>query len=306
MLNVATRRTRERNPLLRFARKVPCHAPDHRPVPRPADPALVLQRLRGEGRRRGPDENDHENWLKADDLDTGDILVTAKKAIAQGNKINLSLGFKNQTSDWIFLKKHEMVLNAGGQELKPYDGKEKPSLVIEPDGKATLPLKFGGSDLHVEKMTLTFSGLYKAAAKGEVKKAADFQLPPSQNNVTAGNFECAVLNHKQETSDTTTKWECEYTGDGIGYVDASQIGVKLQTGAEYSNTFRKNKEARLQKGEKTSFTTSFVIEKRIIDMQFATMTMLWRDTFAESEIVALDAEDMDFELDEATTTEKNE
>ncbi len=253
-----------------------------------------------------PDPNEHENWLQADELDTGDILVTLKKAIAQGNKINLSVDVKNQTNDWIFIKKHELVFDAGGQTLQPYGGKEKPSLIIPPDKKKGLSVKVGGEGLHVEEMTVTFSGVFKAAAKGEVKKAADFQLPPARNSVTAGNFDCTVLSHSQETKVTATKWECEYTGEGIGYIDAREIGVKIQTGAEYSSTFRKNKAAMLTKGEKAKFTTTFEIEPRIVDMQFATMALLWRDTFAESEIEALDAEDMEFELNEELTTEKNE
>lgn len=253
-----------------------------------------------------PDPNEHENHLQAEDLDTGDVLITFKKAIAQGNKINFSLGVKNQTGDWSFIKKHELVVTADGQELKPFDGKEKPSLILEPDGKKGLSFKVGGSGLHVEEATVTFSGLYKADSKGRVKKAKDFQLPPSQNNVAAGNFACTVTDHSQETKITITKWECEYTGDGIGYIDPSQIGVKLQTDAEYSNTFRKNKTAMLTRGEKARFTTTFEIEARIIDMQFATMALLWRDTFSESEIEPLEAEVMEFELNEELTAEKND
>ena len=253
----------------------------------------------------GDEAEDHENYLKADELDTGDVVIKSKKAIAQEDHIALKLEIQNSTSDWIFLKKHEMVIDADGQELKPYDGKEKPSLIIEPDKKKSLSLKLKGSGLHVEEATVTFSGLYKANAKGEVLKLGEFQLPPSQNNVDVGSFSCDVTFHDQATKITTTKWECTYNGDGIGYIDASQIGVKIQTGAEFGNTFRKNKEAMLTKGESAKFTSTFEIEKRIIDMQFATMQLQWRKTFSESKIQPLDAEDMEFELDEELTAEKN-
>ena len=212
---------------------------------------------------------------------------------------------KNQTSDWIFLKKHEMVIDADGQELKPFDGKEKPALVIAPDKNKGLSLKLKGENLHVETVTVTFSGLYKAAATGKTLEVGEFQLPPSQNNVDVGPFACNVTSHDQATKITTTKWDCTYTGDGIGMIDASQVGVKIQTGAEFSNTFRKNKEARLMKGESAKFTTTFEIEKRIIDMQFATMQLQWRKTFSESKIQPLDAAEVEFELDEELTAEKN-
>lgn len=253
----------------------------------------------------GDDPEDHENYLKADELDTGDVVITAKKVIAQEDHVALKFDIQNSTSDWIFLKKHEMVIDADGQELKPYGGKEKPSLVIAPDKKKGLSLKVKGSGLHVEEATVTFSGLYKANAKGEVLKLGEFQLPPSQNNVDVGPFNCDVTSHSQETKITKTGWECTYTGEGIGYIDASQVGVKIQTGQEFGNTFRKNKEAMLKKGESAKFTTTFEIEKRIVDMQFATMQLQWRKTFSESKIQPLDAEEMDFELDEELTAEKN-
>lgn len=252
------------------------------------------------------EEEGHENWLAGDELDLGDAVVELKSAIAQDDKINLKADVKNAGTDWIFLKKHELVFKAGDQTLKPWDGNEKPPLVIPPEKSKGLSVAVKGAGLHVEELTVDFQGMYKASSTGEPVEAADFQLPPTTNNVTYGNFDCSVTYHDQATKVTKTQWECTYTGDGIGYIDPAKLGVKIQTGQEFASTFRKNKTAMLEHNEKAKFTTTFEVEKRIVDMQFATMQILWRDTFSEAKLQPIDSMEWDLEIDEALTAEKND
>ena len=249
--------------------------------------------------------DEHENWLRADALDLGEASLELKSCIAQETQINLDFKVSNVTADYIFVKKHELVIKAGDQSLKPFDGKEKPAVLIDPNGKKSIPLKVTGAGLHVEAVTLTTSGFYKASGSGTPLKLDDFQLPPSNNNVEVGPFKCAVTSHSQATKITTTKWSCTYSGQGVGYVDASKIGVKIATGTEFANTARTNKPAMLSPGETATFVTTFEIEKRIIDMQFATMQLQWREALAEAPIEALDAQDWELELDAAITADKN-
>jgi len=252
------------------------------------------------------DDDKHENYFKADELDLGDITVEMKNANAQDDVLVFKTKVNNQTQDWIFIKKHELEFEVGDQTLQPYDGKEKPALVIDPEKSKSLSLKIKGSGLHVDEFTVDFKGVYKAAAKGKTAKGPEFVLPPAKNKAELGPFECKVTSHDQATKVTKTTWECTYTGDGIGYVDASGISVKIQTGEEFASTFRKNKPAMLKHNESTKFTTTFEIEKRIVDMQFATLELLWNDTFSESKLEAVDSDTWDFELDEELTAEKNE
>ena len=62
----------------------------------------------------------------------------------------------------------------------------------------------------------------------------------------------------------------------------------------------------LKPGDKGSFAAVFHIEKRVSDMQFSTLQILWRNTFAESKIEPLDVEDVEFEFDASLTAEKAE
>jgi hypothetical protein len=251
--------------------------------------------------------DDHENHMKTDDnLDLGDIVVESSSMIAQETRVDFKGKVRNQGNDWIFVKRHEVEFALGGNTVKAFEGKEKPDLVIEPEKSKTLQLKLKGTGLHVDKLTVDMKGVYKASASGTPLPGVPFVLPPASNNAEFGPFNCSVTSHDQATKMTKTTWECQYTGDGIGYIDASKISVKIQSGEQFANTFRKNKNAMLMHNDKAKFTTTFEIEKRIVDMQFATLELLWGDTFAEAKLKSVDSDTWDFELDEALTAEKNQ
>jgi len=255
----------------------------------------------------GDEDDKHENYFKTDDnLDLGEIVLEANNVNAQDDVLVFKTKVKNVSTDWIFIKKHEIEFEVGGQSLKPYDGKEKPSLVIEPEKDKSLNLKLKGSGLHVDEFSVQLKGVYKAASAGTPMKTGDFVLPPANNNIEYGPFKCSVTSHDQATQVTKTTWECQYTGDGIGYIDASRIGVQIESGDQFASTFRKNKPAMLMHNDKTKFTTTFEIEKRIVDMQFATLQLQWGETFSESKLEAVDSDSWDFAIDEALTTEKNQ
>ncbi len=49
----------------------------------------------------------------------------------------------------------------------------------------------------------------------------------------------------------------------------------------------------------------FHIPGRIADMQFANMTILWKDTFVETEAKRISAQEVSFEIDPGMTNGKN-
>ena len=53
------------------------------------------------------------------------------------------------------------------------------------------------------------------------------------------------------------------------------------------------------------FTVIFEIPANVVDMQFATLQVLWRDTLAESTLTPIALEPWKFELDPAKTAEAN-
>ena len=63
----------------------------------------------------GDEAEDHENWLKTDDnLDLGDLQVEAGNVIAQEEHVVFKAKMLNQTSDWLFVKKHELEFTIDG------------------------------------------------------------------------------------------------------------------------------------------------------------------------------------------------
>ncbi len=255
----------------------------------------------------GDEEDKHENYLATSGaLDLGALVVEAGTVSAQDDVVVFKAKMINQTGDWIFVKRQELAFQLGEKTIQPYSGKEKPEIVISPEKTKPLSLKLKGSGLHVDKMSVDFKGVYKAAARGQTMEGPKFVLPPASNSATMGPFNCSVLSHDQATKVTKTVWECQYSGDGVGYVDASSLSVKIESGEQFASTFRKNKRAVLRHNEKTKFTTTFEIEKRIVDMQFATLDLLWGETFSESTIEPVESATWDFEIDEELTAEKND
>jgi hypothetical protein len=89
-------------------------------------------------------------------------------------------------------------------------------------------------------------------------------------------------------------------------VDASKIVIKVDgTEKEYANDNTKSKIVMIKKGEKVKFKASFHIPGRIADMQFANMTLIWKDTFVETKIKKIQGQKVNFVLDRGLTNGKN-
>ena len=61
----------------------------------------------------------------------------------------------------------------------------------------------------------------------------------------------------------------------------------------------------MKKGDKIKFKVTFHIPGRIADMQFANMTMSWKDAFIETKAQKLEGQKVNFELDPGLTNGKN-
>ncbi len=59
-------------------------------------------------------------------------------------------------------------------------------------------------------------------------------------------------------------------------------------------------------GDDIKFTAQFHVPGKIADMQFATMHIVWRETFMESNMVPMNTMKADFTLDPGLTQGKNQ
>ncbi len=251
----------------------------------------------------------HENHFKTDEasFEIEEVKVEISGAHAQREFVTMKVKLQNPGNDYIFFHRHEVVFHLEHGDFQPQGGKAKKPVVIEPGGKASKTLKVKGEDgFHVNEFELEIRGLARASTSGETQEAADFQLPASRNDFKAGDLACKLKTLSQETKETKAVFECRNSGKNIAFVDPSLLAVRIENGQEYANDHKKAKRKVLKPGSSTSFTATFHIHPRVVDMQFATMHILWRDTFSSSSLEPLEPETVEFELDSAKTDEEND
>jgi hypothetical protein len=251
----------------------------------------------------------HEiHYTASEDKLLGDgIKVEFLKAHSQQAFTKVDFKLWNDTADYILWKPEQQLFTIAGNKQQPFDGKEKKPELTPPNGKDAKVAKVdGGFDHHVDSFELQVGGFYRAAAEGKVLESPDFRLPPSKNDWRFGPFECALGNTSQETDLTAATFSCTYRGEGVGFVDPSRIGVRIDNGDEYANSNNKQKQLILMKGETAKFNAMFTIDAKTVDMQFAKLNVLWRDTFRESLPQAIPLGTWKLTRDEAKTAKSND
>jgi hypothetical protein len=145
--------------------------------------------------------------------------------------------------------------------------------------------------------------MYKVATNGPVSEAADFKLPASSNDFTAGGFNCTMTSLTKETDKTEAKFECRYTGSKIGVIQPGKAVVKMPDGSEIANEKKSSAPIIMTKGktEKITFKWNRMEGGKVSDMQKVNMLIVFKNTFTEVDAVKLKEETLNFELDPNVT-----
>ena len=255
------------------------------------------------GQAQTNDDPRHENhYKKIAPVQTDELTIEFSNAHSQADFTLVKAKITNKTSDYIFFEPSEVVFKYEHGEFSPKSGIVK----IKPKGSKSKTLKVTGDNrFHVESLSIALKGFYRISVKGKVQEAPDFRLPAEQNTFTAGNFECNLLKVSQETQKTAAQFQYTYNGDKVGIVDPSKLVVRIENGTEYANANRKSKINLLEPGDSKKFTAWFLIPGKILDMQFATMYIVWKDTFIESSKIPISTPSVNFVLDPGLTEGKN-
>ncbi len=235
-------------------------------------------------------------------LETGDVKITVDNAVSTAAETKFKLKITNFTGNYIIFKPEESKFIINGKEMSP---KEK-WLIIKPNESDFRVINLKGAALNeVKSYSFVMEGLYTVSTKATVVPAANFDLPAAKNDFEAGDFKCTVSSVYKESDRTEVKFKCAYNGKKIGFIQASKAAVKMPDGKEYANA-KKSDLILLMKGENENFTLKWdrMEGGKAMDMQKVAMTIIWHETFMESEAVSLKAETLKFEFDEATTTLK--
>ena len=232
--------------------------------------------------------------------------LTISKAVSTSEYSKLGLKISNSSSDFLFYNSKESTFTFPFGDKHPV----AKAVYIKPGGSKIRTLSVNGGDQFLQKQySVNIAGLYRIPMDGETTPADNFKLPASSNSMTAGNFKIALQKYDASTKEAKAVFECTYTGDKVAIVNGSKLSVtatnkKTNENVVYANDNKKSKPQILNPGDKIKVTASFHIPGKIVDMQFATMNILWNDTFIETEAIPMDAFVFNLEINEALTEEK--
>lgn len=225
-----------------------------------------------------------------------DMSVSTNNGVSNKDMTKFKLKIVNKTNDILIYKPEESTIKLNEKEVKP---KEK-WLVIDPIDSDFRVVNVLGPDF-MTSYSYVLSGVYKVATNGKGIVTPDFNLPPSQNEFTTGDFTCTMGSLTKETDKTEVKFDCRYTGDKIGIIQPGRAAVKMPDGTEISNEKSKSKPIMVMKGKSESVTLKWnrMEGGKATDMQKIKLLILWRNTFSESDAVKVKDETIEFKIDEA-------
>ena len=217
---------------------------------------------------------EHANHFE--DVDpSGDVVaVGISDAWAREAEAKVKLHVENKTDDFLMVKLEDVSADFGGKPVKQDDDKVK---VYAPGKKGAKVLNFAGEGLHVEQGALKIGGLYRINADAPVEKMPDYRLPIEKKSFDTKNLDCTLAGKvKQTTDETSAKFKCKFTGKGLAIVDESKIQVRLEDGQLFGNLAGGDAEGVLPLKNFT-LKVQFEIERRVVDMQFATLMVQFND-----------------------------
>jgi hypothetical protein len=245
----------------------------------------------------------HVNYFKTASVETKDVKIEGQDAVAMMEFAKFKIKLTNTTNDYILFKPKEGLFKLESGDFVPVD---KKVILIQPMDyeSKVIDMKAPAKNAHVDAFKFQIDGLYKIPVAAPATEAPNFALPASSNDFTAGNFKVELVNVSKKTQETAVKFKVTYTGEGAGLVDPRKLGVKIESGQVFAND-KKDKGMILYKGESDTFVATFHIEGKVVDMQFANMEIVWKDTFKDSKVIKLDGATLDFSLDPGLTAGKN-
>jgi len=251
------------------------------------------------------DSPDHTNCYKDVSKDTPELKIDIVDGVSKTEFIKIKVKFTNNTNDYIIYKPKESSFTVAQKDFPISDR----MLLISPlsKGSRVLDVKGNGTNVHVDKFMFNINGLGKINANALAVAAPNYKLPVSVNEFTAGNFKVQMLKVDKQTDETKVKFKVTYMGNDYGLVNPNNIAVKTDKTAdtEYANAKNNQDAFLLAKGESDTFSASFTIPGKVVDMQFANMEIVWRDTFKDCKLNKLDGQSMVITIDEGKTAGKN-
>ena len=238
-----------------------------------------------------------------DPVETDEYKIVIADAHSQTKFTAMRITITNKTSDYLVYRPSEVVFKYEHGDFQ-VEGEE---IMIKPNSTITRILRVSeGKQFHVKTLNVVADCFYLLAIDKEVINAPDFDLPASINDFKAGGFEVSLKKLKKETGATVARFIVKYTGSDYGVVTSGKTVVRLEDEQEFtSKDSTRVRSIILKPGEERNLTVVYTVPAKIIDMQFANMKIIWKETFAESKAVKLTGQTFNFVLDPGLTGGKN-
>lgn len=245
----------------------------------------------------------HEiHYRQLDAIQTDEYKLEIINAHSQIEFTHFKLKITNKTKDYLIYKPSEVVFKYDQGDFK-FAGKD---VIIPPKKSVSKPLRLTGeSNFHVEKLSVSVDCFYRLPTDKEVISAPDFDLPASKNDFDAGNFKVTLKKLSKETNKTEAQFLVSYMGNDYGILATARAVVKLEDGQEFATVGSKNKSKVLNPGDKKKMVLVYQVSPKVIDMQFANMKIVWKNTFVESKAVKVAGQTLNFIIDPGLTEGKN-
>lgn len=236
-------------------------------------------------------------------FESNDIIITLVDAVSTDGETKFKLRITNKSGDFILLKPEESKFIIDRKETNAAER----WVVVDPFGSSSRVINLKGKGYNnVKQYSFSLDGLYRIPNNNKGIPVPDFRLPVSQNQFSAGNFNCTLSKVVKETDMTEVKFKCTYTGDKVGIVYPSRISVKMPDGNDYATAHTADKPILIYKGETESFVTGWnrMQGGAAMDMQKVEMLIKWNDSFTENEIQKIPGTIMELTFDEKLSNEK--
>lgn len=231
------------------------------------------------------------------------FTIEISNIVGLTSEIKFKLEIDNKSNEYLILDASKCTFSINGEKVAPRDK----FFVIEPYKKRSKTILALGKEYNkVREFSFELNGLQKIINIHEIKGIEAFNLPPSSNDFNANDFKINLKNFSKETNQTTSKYNVQYTGQKIGFVNPSKISVLMPDGNTYANA-KKSDTFILFPGESGSFSANWdrMPGGRVTDMQKVVMNINFNDVFSEGTASDLPSYNLDFKWDEALTKSKN-
>jgi len=238
-------------------------------------------------------------YLAPDDIVEEDYTISIKNVISTKEYCKLAVTVTNKTDDILMFVPQEGVFNFDFGSRKT---DVKDFYIMPHDSKTKTLTVNGGNEFLQEKFNAKLGLLIKIPTDKEVVETPNFILPATKNSFSTGDFNVVLKKYNASTKEAKAVFECTYTGNKIAVVNPSHLSVSaVKKGTDetviYANDNKRSKPTPLKNGDKVKINAVFHIQGRIVDMQFATMEIIWNNTFIVAQPLTYLLPVLNFEID---------